>query len=112
MKGVVVPTALVIAGQELPHLKTVLVKEVEALTVCIGPDVIISFMGISGIRKLEVEPSSRKGVRLVHRQIFKGLLVPILWPLMGAKTRSGFIRMNEALKEQSEKVQAASTLEQ
>lgn len=60
----------------------------------------------------EVEPSSRRGVRLVHRQIFKGLLVPILWPLMGAKTRSGFIRMNEALKEQSEKVQAASTLEQ
>lgn len=59
----------------------------------------------------EIEPSRRKGVRLVHRQIFKGLLVPILWPLMGGKTRSGFIRMNEALKTKSEEVQAASDLE-
>ena len=60
----------------------------------------------------EIEPSSRSGVRLIHRQVFKGLLVPILWPLMGGKTRSGFVRMNEALKEQSEKVQAALTLVQ
>ncbi len=52
----------------------------------------------------EIEPSGRQGVRLVHRQTFKGLLVPMLWPLLGGKARSGFMRMNEALKEESEKI--------
>jgi len=60
MKGVVVPSALVIAGQELLYLKTVFMKEVEALIVCIGTDVIISFMGISGVRKSQGTSTEKK----------------------------------------------------
>jgi len=60
MKGVVVPSALVIAGQGLVYLKTVFVKEVEALIVCIGTDVIISFMGISGVGKPQGTSTEKK----------------------------------------------------
>ena len=62
MKGVVVPSGLVIAGQELLHLKTVFVKELEALIVCIRTDVIISAMGISGVRKLQGTSTEKKEV--------------------------------------------------
>ncbi len=60
MKGVVVPSALVIAGQDLLHLEAVFVKELEALIVCIGTDVIISSMGIPGVGKLEEASAEKK----------------------------------------------------
>lgn len=50
----------------------------------------------------EIEPSGTNCVRFVHRQIFKGLLLSLLWPFLAGKTRNGFVRMNEALKERSE----------
>lgn len=42
-------------------------------------------------------------VRLVHRQNFSGLAIPLIWRFMAEKTRQGFILMNLALKERAEK---------
>ena len=51
----------------------------------------------------EIHASGNNAVHFIHRQVFKGLLLPLLWPLMGEKTRAGFVKMNEALKDMSEK---------
>lgn len=53
----------------------------------------------------EIQPTGSNRVRLVHRQIFTGVLVPILWPFLANKTRNGFKRMNQALKDRSEELE-------
>jgi hypothetical protein len=50
----------------------------------------------------EIEPLERGGVRLVHRQEFSGLLIPLFVPFYGERIRQGFEQMNEALKERAE----------
>jgi hypothetical protein len=42
--------------------------------------------------------SGRPTTRLVHRESFRGILTPLVWPGMEEATRSGFHAMNEALK--------------
>jgi hypothetical protein len=42
------------------------------------------------------------GTRLVQREHFSGLLVPLLWGSMENATRRGFEAMNEALKTRAE----------
>lgn len=48
----------------------------------------------------ELGPSKTK---LVQREEFKGLLVPLLWKQLDKNTRKGFELMNEKLKEGAEK---------
>ena len=52
-------------------------------------------------------PPEREGVRLVHRQEYRGPLVPVLWPFFHEKTRLGFQQMNEALKDRAENAETA-----
>jgi hypothetical protein len=42
------------------------------------------------------------GTRLLHRECFSGLLVPLVWNKMEPSTRAGFEAMNRALKERAE----------
>jgi hypothetical protein len=50
----------------------------------------------------ELLPSDERSTRLVHREEFTGLLVPLLWRSMNSSTRQGFEQMNLALKERAE----------
>lgn len=65
--------------------------------------------GILGIRGLfdgehifEVHPSAPSTVRFVQREIFRGLLVPMILKSIEKNTRAGFEQMNNALKERCE----------
>lgn len=40
--------------------------------------------------------------KLIHRENFKGILVPFLWKKLDTDTKSGFIEMNKALKKKVE----------
>ena len=50
----------------------------------------------------EIFPHDESSVRLVQRENFKGLLVPLLWNDLDRNTRAGCIAMNEALKQRVE----------
>ncbi|MCB9892890.1 MAG: SRPBCC domain-containing protein [Planctomycetes bacterium] len=50
-----------------------------------------------GEHRFVLEPSEG-GTKLTHAEKFRGLLVPLIWKSMQAKTRRGFEMMNEALK--------------
>ena len=43
------------------------------------------------------------GVRLIQSEIFSGLLIPVLLPLLGAKLQAQFTSMNDALKSEIER---------
>jgi hypothetical protein len=43
-----------------------------------------------------------QGTRLLHREHFTGLLVPLIWKKMHQPTRAGFEAMNQALKARAE----------
>ncbi len=45
---------------------------------------------------------SDNGTHLVHREEFRGLLVPFLWRSLDTDTRAGFEQMNQALKSRVE----------
>jgi hypothetical protein len=49
-----------------------------------------------------IEPAGRDQVRFVHREEFKGILVPLLWRSFERDTRRGFVEMNECLKKLAE----------
>ena len=52
----------------------------------------------------EIFPLSEGGVHHVHRQVFRGLLGPVMGAgFLSRRTRDGFIRMNRALKMLAEK---------
>ena len=55
-----------------------------------------------GEHSFTLEPRGRDGVRLVHAECFRGLLVPFLWRGLDTDTRSGFEQMNQALKKRAE----------
>jgi len=50
-----------------------------------------------------IEPNGNNGVRFIQKEIFKGVLAPIIISMIGAKTREGFHVMNVALKARAEK---------
>jgi hypothetical protein len=56
---------------------------------------------------LELEPLGRDRVRLVHRQEYWGVLMPLFWVLFAARARQGFRLMNEALKARAEEQERA-----
>lgn len=65
--------------------------------------------GMLGIRGLfdgehifEVHPAAPQKVRFVQREIFRGVLVPVILRSIEQNTRAGFEQMNQALKERCE----------
>ncbi len=50
-----------------------------------------------------LESIDESQTRLVHKEIFRGLLVPILWGRLEWSLKAGFNKMNSALKELCEK---------
>jgi hypothetical protein len=56
-----------------------------------------------GEHSLALEPRGQGGVRLIHAECFRGVLLPFLWSGLDTDTRSGFEQMNRALKERAEK---------
>lgn len=56
-----------------------------------------------GEHVFQLEPLPDGKTRLIHKEYFRGILVPLLWNMLDTKTRYSFNRMNEALKERSEK---------
>lgn len=55
----------------------------------------------------EIEPLGPTRVRFVHREDFRGMLVPLLWNQLDTTTRRGFEAMNAALKARVETPAAA-----
>ena len=55
-----------------------------------------------GEHAFEIEPLGEGRSRFRQSERFRGALVPLLWPLMGANTLRGFEEMNQALKARSE----------
>jgi hypothetical protein len=55
-----------------------------------------------GQHEFILEPVAGGKARFVHREEFSGILVPILWPMLEARTKRGFTQMNEALKKRAE----------
>jgi len=51
-----------------------------------------------------IEAIDENRVRFIHMEIFRGILVPILWGSINTETRSGFRAMNDALKERAESI--------
>lgn len=51
-----------------------------------------------GEHQFQLEPLGENRTRLIHRETFSGLLVPLLWGDLDTKTRQGFEEMNHALK--------------
>lgn len=57
----------------------------------------------AGDHTFTIEPSPSGRVRLVQREIFTGLLPTLFQELLVREARNGFLAMNEALKERSER---------
>ena len=51
-----------------------------------------------GEHQFQLEALGENRTRLIHREVFSGLLVPLLWRDLDTKTRQGFEEMNHALK--------------
>lgn len=49
------------------------------------------------------DSEGRPGVMLTHREVYRGLLLPLLWKGLNVDTRGGIEAMNEALKRLLEK---------
>jgi hypothetical protein len=66
----------------------------------------IGRLGVRGVfdgeHIFEIEPLGEYSVRFVQREYFRGALVPLLLPLVEEDTRTGFERMNAALRERAE----------
>jgi len=56
-----------------------------------------------GEHVFEIAPAAAGHVRFVHRETFRGLLVPLLKRMLETTTRRGFELMNAALKERVER---------
>ena len=50
----------------------------------------------------EIVPLAEGGVRFVQREVFRGVLVSLLWKSLETNTRQGFEAMNAALKKRAE----------
>ena len=65
-------------------------------------------LGIPGLfdgeHIFELEALSEGRTRLVHREEFRGLLVPLFWSSLEGPTQQGFTDMNAALKARAEAV--------
>ncbi|MDP1771434.1 MAG: SRPBCC domain-containing protein [Methylobacter sp.] len=57
-----------------------------------------------GEHYFKIEPVSSGRVRLIHGEKFSGILVGLAKSKLEGETKSGFIAMNQALKNQAEAV--------
>jgi hypothetical protein len=55
-----------------------------------------------GEHQFQLKPIGEGRTRLIHREVFSGLLVPLLWRNLDTQTRQGFEAMNHALKQRVE----------
>ncbi len=63
----------------------------------------LGFPGLSdGEHVLAIEPLGEDRVRFIHREEFRGLLVPLLAKSLERDTLRGFREMNHALKDLAE----------
>ena len=60
---------------------------------------------LDGEHIFEIEPLGEERVRFIQREHLRGLLLPILWPMLNFSTRGGFEAMNNALKRRAEEGQ-------
>jgi hypothetical protein len=64
-------------------------------------------LGLPGVfdgeHVFELEPGPAGGTRFLHRERFRGVLVPWFAESLEAQTRRGFEEMNAALKEEAER---------
>jgi hypothetical protein len=51
-----------------------------------------------GEHQFIIQPIGESRTRLIHREVFSGILVPLLWRNLDTQTRQGFEEMNLALK--------------
>lgn len=59
---------------------------------------------LDGMHFFELFPLGEAGVRVVHREEFRGLLVPLVWrAFLDTRMRSGFEALNRSLKECAER---------
>ncbi|HKK20956.1 MAG TPA: SRPBCC domain-containing protein [candidate division Zixibacteria bacterium] len=56
-----------------------------------------------GEHQFRLESIAPDKTRFLHSERFSGVLVPILWGMIGPDTESGFHKMNEALKQRVER---------
>lgn len=56
-----------------------------------------------GEHQFQIEPIGERRTQLIHREVFSGLLVPLLWKNLDTQTRQGFEEMNHALKSHVER---------
>lgn len=68
----------------------------------------LSRMLFSGEHGFRLEPLSDWSVRFIQDETFSGLLVPLYARLRLPKTRDGFARVNEALRERAERPAAVT----
>jgi len=62
--------------------------------------------GISGEHYFIMTPTADGGTHLIHNEDFDGPAVPMMWPGIEAVTRPVYVKMNEALKERAEALEA------
>lgn len=63
----------------------------------------LGFKGIfDGEHIFQLEKLDSNSTRFIHKENFKGILVPFLWKQLDRGTRKGFVSMNEELKMRSE----------
>jgi hypothetical protein len=55
-----------------------------------------------GEHRLLIEPLDEARVRFTQREVFRGVLVPLLLAAIGKDTQRGFVEMNQALKAEAE----------
>lgn len=56
----------------------------------------------NGEHYFQIEPLTRDRIRFIHGEIFSGILVPFLAKSLDTKTKTGFEKMNQALKARAE----------
>ena len=79
------------------------------VVVCVSPQRELRWLGrlwlprvLDGEHAFLIEALGTERVRLVQRERFRGLLLPLLWRSLGGPTRRGFEDMNAALKRRVE----------
>ncbi|MUL34829.1 SRPBCC domain-containing protein [Gloeocapsopsis dulcis] len=56
----------------------------------------------NGEHYFQIEPLGSDCIRFIHSEVFSGLLVPFLAKSLDTNTKSGFEKMNQALKARAE----------
>lgn len=90
----------VVAGREMIFRPTVTAFEPQRTLAWRG----VTLLGalFAGEHRFTIEPLTAERVRLVHGEVFTGLLVPVLASTLDRDARPAFEGMNRALKARSE----------